>query len=193
MFSTDEVRTPDFFEVNEFITSDKIYPCISWMSESQKANYVIKSFPRDRIFRINEHSEADSDFWQNNSDEFERHGLVSHGEKIPLDVLISNQSNAKLIQLINEFGGNSSPRRNDNEKTLHRLASENSDTQQNFRESVKDEFLRCKMPPSGLSWEEFQSYRWQIRGMTGTLFYLFESPDQLKFKFPTLYASLVNR
>jgi hypothetical protein len=191
VFATGEVHMPDFFEVDEFITSDRVYPFISWMNESQRANYVIKSFPRDRVFKTNEISISDSNFWQSNSDEFEIHGLVSSGDKIPLDILLSSQSNLILSQLIRKFGGKASARRVDNESILHKLAVKNIDVCWDLRKATANKFLRCKMPPPGLSWDEFQSYRWQIRGMIGTMFYLFESPDEFKAKFPTLYASLV--
>jgi len=187
---SEDVHFPDFYETTSLVSAERIVPRIRWMDDFQLSNYVIKCFPRHRLFRIDETSVVDANFWQQQAVEFEGRGLVTSGWSIPLRVVLGSMSNSNLRQLLAEFGGKAWPRRLDNEETLYALCSTNPRAEEVVREAGVDNALRCKMPPNGVDWSELQAYRWQIRGMIGSLNDFLHNPQPLRRQFPTLFEEI---
>lgn len=188
--ASEEVHFPDYYETVSLVPADRIIPKIRWMTDFQLANYVIKCYPRHRLFQIDENSTADENFWQDHSEEFEAHGLVSSGTCIPVQTVLKNMPNTDLRKLLAKFGTKASARRVDNEHMLHHLCAGNPRVEAAVCEAGVDEALRCKMPPDGITWAELQAYRWQIRGMTGSLFDFLHNPQSLRQRFPSLFDAI---
>lgn len=188
--TSENVHFPDFYETCSMVRAEEVIPQIRWMNDFQLANYVTKCFGRHRFFRTDEDSIADANFWQINADEFETQGLVTSGVDIPLKPLLGHMPNTEMRKVLARFGIKSKPRRSANEELLHELSAQKRGVEEAIREAACGSALRCKMPPAGLEWSDLQAYRWQIRGMIGSLYDFLHNPQTLRRRYPDLFNEI---
>lgn len=187
---SEDVHFPDFYETISLVSSEDVIPQIRWMSDYQLQNYVIQCYEKHRLFSMSDVPLADDNFWPEEADELEARGLVTSGISIPLRVLLSGMRNADLRTLLLKFGKKPYARRLDNEAALYALSSLSPDVVEAIRLAGTTPELRCKMPPQGVTWEQLQAYRWQIRGMIGTLYDFLQNPQTLRHRFPAVFAEI---
>lgn len=162
----DEVGLPDFLEgppVDNSILQE--IQASHSLSDETIIEYYLKSW-RGRQFSKGPHFDFDYLSYEALRDI----GLIQVGKAIPLIHLAHGVQASALKTALSHLGRSYGPYRNGNAADLANAAQSDGVTTDDLKDYLGDiENLHCIVPPDGLDWDDFQSWRQQIKGM-GELF-----------------------
>jgi hypothetical protein len=179
VYAPEEVHVPDLYEVLHMVHAEELFQKLEPLHRSTRASYVIKCFPRRRIFA--DQRDVVDDVWVDARSELLALGLLATGDDIPAEAALWLVPNKELKRIVRMKGIQSSASRVRNELVIREfLAKEDSSVEAAVREGALRNDMYCKMPPPGVSWDQLQAYRWQIRGIVGCLFDLTENHSKMR-------------
>ena len=167
----DEVGLPDFLEGPPVDNATfQRTQASHGFSDETIVEYYLKSW-RGRRFSEGPHFDFDYLTYE----ELQDSGLIRVGKAIPLVELAHGVKASALKTALRHLGRGYGPYRNENATELANVAQSAGITTDDLADYLGDiENLHCIVPPDGLDWDDFQSWRQQIKGMGELLINLWE-------------------
>lgn len=167
------VHYPDFFEIEEIVRPCVLDDVREGFPRNVFGQYIMACPPNDRLIDF-DNSLILNEVWKEHQSFFIERGFLVPWSKIPAEVVAAASSNQNLRETIVAHGGKAESARAANEYLFIEIATREPRVTEALRILSIPKNQWCRMPPSGLSWSQLQSYRWLARGLAASLFDMYE-------------------
>lgn len=168
----EEAHYPDLFETVESVKPERLDAARSAFPAYSFGRYLMACPPRKRFLNLDALFVLDQ-VWGEHADFFEGTGLLTQGDEMPIEAVVSEAGNAVMRELLKRHGIKGAALRKVNEGLVLAAIAHDEAEQRALRTKVIGSELWCRMPPRGLTWPQLQAFRWQSRAIGGAVVDLF--------------------